>query len=288
MFTIFEKEDKISQSNYVKGEKGKGKKPFLGLTHLAFPRPLRETKRTAEMFEACEPVGAGTSERAAFTLAEVLITLGIIGTVAAMTIPTLISNIDKRDRYSGLLKSMSVISEASERIRMENGNSMAGLATDNNTFMNLFATYLKPIKICNANDYSCYLESTDTVHELKGGGYADTYTLKYPKIVTADGFVSWFYFSNSSCQGVYYQRNGQSEQCGVVYVDINGTKEPNTMGKDIWTISINKYNTTPYWDMTSPSYTINTGCNPSAASGTSYNGVSCGAKAITDGGIKYY
>ena len=155
------------------------KKPFLGLTHLAFPRPLlsprplRETKRTGERFEACEPVGAGTSERAAFTLAEVLITLGIIGTVAAMTIPTVISNIDKRDRYSGLLKGMSVISQASDRIRMENGNSMAGLATYNTTFMNLFVTYLKPVKICNANDYSCYLKSTDTVHELKGGTYAD-------------------------------------------------------------------------------------------------------------------
>ena len=31
-----------------------------------YPRPLRETKRTAEVFEACEPVGAGTSERDEF------------------------------------------------------------------------------------------------------------------------------------------------------------------------------------------------------------------------------
>ena len=204
-----------------------------------------------------------------------------------MTIPTVISNIDKRDRYSGLLKGLSVLSEASERIRMENGNSMAGLATDNTTFMNLFKDYLKPIKICNQNDYSCYLKSTDTVHELKGGTYYDTYTLKYPKIVTADGFVYIFLLTDSSCQSTLYKRNGQSEYCGSVKVDINGTKEPNTMGKDIFYISINKYNTTPYWDMRGTN-TPNTLCNPSAASGTSYNGANCGAKAILDGGIKYY
>ena len=37
-----------------------------------------------------------SSKKAAFTLAEVLITLGIIGIVAAMTIPTLVSNYQKK------------------------------------------------------------------------------------------------------------------------------------------------------------------------------------------------
>ena len=207
-----------------------------------------------------------------------------------MTIPTVISNIDKRDRYSGLLKAISVLNGASARIRMENGNSMAGLATNSDTFMNLFVTYLKPIKICNTNDYSCYLESTDTVHELKGGTYERTEILKYPKIVTNDGFVYIFYLLDSSCNESSYQRNGNGERCGGTYGDINGTKGPNTVGKDIFLISVNKYNVTPHWDMSVTTNTPKTYCNENAsrASGTSYNGHSCGARAITDGGIKYY
>ncbi len=47
-----------------------------------------------------------------FTLAEVLITLGIIGIVAAMTIPTLISKIQKQQIEAQLKENYSVIAQA--------------------------------------------------------------------------------------------------------------------------------------------------------------------------------
>lgn len=47
-----------------------------------------------------------------FTLAEVLITLGIIGVVAAMTIPTLISNHQKKQTVVKLQKAISVMNQA--------------------------------------------------------------------------------------------------------------------------------------------------------------------------------
>ena len=43
----------------------------------------------------------------AFTLAEILITLGIIGVVAAMTIPTLVANYRTKALKSGFKKSYS-------------------------------------------------------------------------------------------------------------------------------------------------------------------------------------
>ena len=49
-----------------------------------------------------------------FTLAEVLVTLGIIGIVAAMTIPTLISSTDARVRETQLKKAYSVLSQANQ------------------------------------------------------------------------------------------------------------------------------------------------------------------------------
>ena len=50
--------------------------------------------------------------KAGFTLAEVLITLGIIGVVAAMTIPTLISKIQKQQIEAQLKENYSVIAQA--------------------------------------------------------------------------------------------------------------------------------------------------------------------------------
>ena len=52
----------------------------------------------------------------AFTLAEVLITLGIIGVVAAMTLPTLVNNTEKKELDAQLTKSYSVLQNAINRM----------------------------------------------------------------------------------------------------------------------------------------------------------------------------
>ncbi|DAA89692.1 TPA: hypothetical protein CPT93_09680, partial [Candidatus Gastranaerophilales bacterium HUM_7] len=53
-----------------------------------------------------------TAKRQGFTLAEVLITLGIIGVVAAMTIPTLISNTNGAKFRSQFKKTLSTLNQA--------------------------------------------------------------------------------------------------------------------------------------------------------------------------------
>ncbi len=64
------------------------------------------------------PVRPLNKTKFAFTLAEVLITLGVIGVVAAMTIPTLIANYQKmttvnklKQTYSQILHAMKLVSE---------------------------------------------------------------------------------------------------------------------------------------------------------------------------------
>ena len=52
-----------------------------------------------------------TKARLGFTLAEVLITLGIIGVVAAMTIPNLIANYRAHQLSSRFLESYSIIQQ---------------------------------------------------------------------------------------------------------------------------------------------------------------------------------
>ena len=61
------------------------------------------------------------SNKYAFTLAEVLITLGIIGVVAAMTLPTLINSTRHKELYVGLQKAYSIPQQAVQRMNYEEG-----------------------------------------------------------------------------------------------------------------------------------------------------------------------
>lgn len=62
-----------------------------------------------------------------FTLAEVLITLGIIGVVAAMTIPTLIANTRSQQYRSRLKKTISTLSQAARMSQAQYGYDYAGI-----------------------------------------------------------------------------------------------------------------------------------------------------------------
>ncbi len=69
----------------------------------------------------------------AFTLAEVLITLGIIGVVAAMTIPNLIANTNGAKYRSGFKKAISTLSQAGLMAQAQYDFDYAGTSTSNAT-----------------------------------------------------------------------------------------------------------------------------------------------------------
>ena len=84
----------------------------------------------------------------AFTLAEVLITLGIIGVVAAMTLPTLIMNHRKQVTVNKVKKFYTVMSQATNSAIAEYGSmeDWQSFTTTRNgeEMQNWFDTYLKP------------------------------------------------------------------------------------------------------------------------------------------------
>ena len=98
-------------------------------------------------------------KKAAFTLAEVLITLGIIGIVAAMTIPTLVQNYKKKVVETKLVKVMSMMNQAIKLSTVENGEvtTWQSFGTNNTTtatyedisgwFNKYIGPYLKTQKI---------------------------------------------------------------------------------------------------------------------------------------------
>ncbi len=63
---------------------------------INFPRPMGEGARSAGEGTEGNKITHKKQTRAAFTLTEVLITLGIIGVVAALTLPTLIADYQEK------------------------------------------------------------------------------------------------------------------------------------------------------------------------------------------------
>ena len=63
----------------------------------------------------------------AFTLAEVLITLGIIGVVAAMTIPTLMANVKAHQYSAKFKKTVSTLSNAAKMSQAQYGFDYSGI-----------------------------------------------------------------------------------------------------------------------------------------------------------------
>ena len=68
-------------------------------------------------------------DKKAFTLAEVLITLAIIGIVCAMTLPALISKINMKHYIAQLKEDYSILSQAHSALAAENGISPIVLNT---------------------------------------------------------------------------------------------------------------------------------------------------------------
>lgn len=170
--------------------------------------------------------------KSGFTLAEVLITLGIIGIVAEITIPVLMQNVQDAQFYSAARKNFSVISQATEKMVYDNGgyiwdNSSADSTVLSQNMTDAYSQYFSFIKkdfienILNQNWYG-YKSTTSVVSNSSGG---TVYAL-----LLKDGSVLRF-FSFQGCQAIV--ANGFKARCGAIHFDVNGNKKPNMYGRDV-------------------------------------------------------
>lgn len=104
-----------------------------------------------------------------FTLAEVLTTLGIIGVIAALTIPNVINNSRNKELESKFKKSYSILSEAVKLMKIDEGNVWQNYIYQNtgsiNGFYNAFIKYFKVAKDCGVG--GCV--SSDTAYATYDG-----------------------------------------------------------------------------------------------------------------------
>jgi len=156
----------------------------------------------------------------AFTLAEVLLTLAVIGIVAALTIPAVITKVAKDQYVVGLKKAYNTL-KAVEREAIQEHGEMANWdwTLDAEQF---FSKYFKPcfdiIKDCGMEDDSECLASS--YKYLSGTSVDNRNISRYYKIITSDG-MAYAYWG------------------GEIFVDVNGPKkEPNQTGRDFFLFNV--------------------------------------------------
>lgn len=166
-------------------------------------------------------------KKAAFTLAEVLITLGIIGVVTAMTMPSLIQNYQEKATVTKLKKCYSLVSQAYVSILNDEGGSDTLQAGDDLEMMEKFGKYLKYQKTCGRNK-GCF--PNVTYKSVTGNGYSkwEDDTTDRSRAILTDGTL--IMFNKSAMWG----GNEGNYLYAQIYVDINGFKGPNQLGRDFF------------------------------------------------------
>lgn len=133
----------------------------------------------------------------AFTLAEVLITLGIIGVVAALTMPMLIGHFEKTTTATKLKKFYSVMAQATDKAMSENGDwSTWDYSLSAKDFFNKY--YASNLKVVKTNGGRYMVLEDGTVFTLrKNGSYnaiKSFYFGIYPKGYQAQKIAGRTYF----------------------------------------------------------------------------------------------
>lgn len=201
----------------------------------------------------------------AFTLSEVLITLGIIGVVSAMTLPSVINNYKEREIVSKVKKFYSTMNQAFLMSVKDNGYANEWEVGDGQNPANAsriakyFKPYLKIIKDCGGRS-GClgYTENPSTLNGSRTNPNYDT-TNVYSKAILNDGsYVWWRSNSGTYCKGV---EGGHNDACGAIFFDINGGKAPNTVGKDIFDFVITPYAIKPNISDTCKKNSTGWGCS---------------------------
>ena len=212
-----------------------------------------------------------------FTLAEVLITLVIIGVVAALSISPLINTYVESSTVAKVKKGLSIIGQAKKLAEAQNGSiegwdfGEGATAETAAQFWNYLKPHISVTKDCGSSA-DCY--QSDGVYRLNGQlhGYNYNTDTMFYKIILSDGSVMWFRTGGPSGQGRCSMTEFSVENtCAVFFYDVNGDKKPNTFGKDIFHYIMNTNGVYPALD---------------SCTKTSY-GIGCAAYIIKNSNMKY-
>lgn len=175
----------------------------------------------------------------AFTMAEVLITLGIIGIIAAMTLPALITAYQGKSNAIKLKKSLSALEQAQLRSILD-GNLLetqyltAGgvyIREEHEKFANYFKPYFNVVIDCAVPENSnslCYNKDFDknaVIYQIDRKTKVTALPNNTFRGFVADDGTSYFFYAGVS----------------QILIDINSPmNKPNALGYDVFAFKLNK------------------------------------------------
>lgn len=168
----------------------------------------------------------------AFTLAEVLITLLVIGVVTAVVVPNIINNTQNAELRVAWKKAYSDFSQVATEFAMYNNGNLFGVFVGTDDAANKFANYMIVTKKCTAGTAlgtnGCWAEKT---YNFSGTAF-DYWSLDtWSRMVLNNGSFIAFGAITYDCT---YNRSAKQDACTTIAIDINGFRGPNTVGKDIF------------------------------------------------------
>lgn len=214
--------------------------------------------------------------KSGFTLAEVLITLVIIGVIAAMTIPTLINNTKKQEFVAGLKKANSVLSQAVYKIGQNKGYPVGDYSFFSNVdFIDEFAKVVSVTKICDGSACFPNYSSYKMLNNVNGLGLTQD-----KSAVLADGqiigYLLWDERFSNAAEGSGISDEDKNNSIGRVIIDVNGNKPPNVMGRDVF-----------FFILVNGKGFVPAGSESTADCNFSERGIVCTAKVLREGAMNY-
>lgn len=235
----------------------------------------------------------------AFNLSEILITLGIIGVVAAITIPTLMNHFQNQECLTSLKKFYSDFNNALEKMSADYGcpndlkctgifdEDKGGYRQNSVYVMKILSEYIKTDKICgdtgsdapfSAGDSGCFgFDLANRPYRFLNGELATNSEIF--ELNTIDR--AWATLQNGVFYGLLNHVSGTPSKCengicSILYVDVNGVRKPNQMGRDFFRFYIMKNA-----KLTPATCNVGGSCSNTACDSTGY-GQSCSTKILED------
>jgi len=189
-------------------------------------------------------------KRYGFTLAETLVTLGIIGVVSAITLPILTKNYQKFVVKNQIKKSYNLISNAVNAVATDENflhgcyyGRDNGISTNNSECLEFFEAITKKLnvkKYCPNKSFQngcvpAYKEENLSLTEGCGGFKAENIKNICSSAMLNDGTII-----------ILYRKSEKYNSMPIIAIDVNGFRGPNKQGQDIYAFQLKaKYNNFP-------------------------------------------
>ncbi len=194
----------------------------------------------------------------AFTLAEVLITLAIIGVVAALTIPVITKKAFEQEAVSKVKKHYRNIADIVQQWQVEEGCSENVAVClekyGTNDCKNAFTDIEKKLKVLRKRYQNEGFTDIDWLPDNTTLLDGTAQSQGWQGVSKKSGSLACHYLFSDGTTMMVHADNGNKDIS--IFIDINGKKPPNRVGKDTFPIGIGAYNN-PKFTTVHPYYAEN-------------------------------